>query len=407
MTNRTNPASDEQRPMGRRIPSRRRSRSHWLPLGAAVALTALAVAPAAVAAEPLSLTTPYPAISVTPGATANFTIAVSTSAAQRVALSVSGAPNGWTATLRGGGFAVDAVQTEAGKPAEVRLDVQIPETAPAGTSRLLVTATAGSLRATLPLDIRVSVDAGGDLSLVTDFPNLRGPSSTRFTFNLTLRNDTAEDLTYAATPTGPAGWDVQATLTGQAQAASAIVKAGATSAISVTVQPPQTVAAGTYPITVDVAAGSRSATADLNVEITGTNAVSLTTPDQRLSTRGSAGETIEQQLVIENTGTARLEAITLTATTPSDWTVEFDPSPTIDAIEAGGQVTVTARIVPSNDAIAGDYVVGFRTANDVANAAREIRVTVETSALFGAVGIALIAAVFGGLWYVFQRYGRR
>lgn len=386
-------------------PTTRRSR--WTAVAAALAVAALSLAPAAIAAGPLSLTTPYPAISVSPGATANFTISVETAAAQRVALAVSGAPAGWTATLRGGGFAVDAVQTEAGAPAEVRLDVKIPESAPAGTTRLSVTATAGSLRATLPLDIRVSVEAGGELALTTDFPNLRGPSSTRFTFNLTLSNDTAEDLTYAATPTGPAGWDVQATLTGQAQAASAIVKAGATSAISVSVQPPSTVPAGTYPITVDVAAGSRSASASLNVEITGTNSVSLTTPDQRLSTRGSAGETIEQQLVIENTGTAPLEGLTLTSTTPSDWTVEFDPSATIDTIAAGEQVTVTARIVPSNDAIAGDYVVSFRASSDAANASREIRVTVETSLLFGAVGVALIAAVFGGLWYVFQRYGRR
>lgn len=392
--------------VGRTTPSRRR-RGRWLSFVAALGLIALTVAPSTIAAEPLSLTTPYPAISVSPGATANFTISVSTGAAQRVALTVSGAPAGWTATIRGGGFAVDAVQTAAGTPAEVRLDVKIPETAAAGTTRLSVVASAGSLRATLPLDIRVGVDAGGDLSLVTDFANLRGPSSTRFTFNLTLNNDTAEDLTYAATPSGPAGWDVQATLTGQAQAASAIVKAGATSAISITVQPPQTVDAGTYPIKVDVAAGSRSASADLNVEITGTNSVSLTTPDQRLSTRGSAGETIEQQLVIQNTGTAPLDALTVTSTTPSDWSVTFEPSPNVDTIAAGAEATVTAKIVPSNDAIAGDYVVSFRAANDVANASREIRVTVETSPLFGAVGVALIVAVFGGLWYVFQRYGRR
>ncbi len=392
---------------GPRVAARSTRRTRLLPLGAVLALTVLSSTPVVAAVGDLSLTTPYPAISVSPGATANFSISVSTAAAQRVALAVDGAPADWSATLRGGGFAVDAVLTEAGKPAEVRLDVTIPDAAAAGTTRLTVRATSGTLRAELPLDIRVSIDAGGDVTLTTDFPNLRGPSSTRFTFNLTLRNDTAEDLTYAATSIGPTGWDVQATLTGQAQAASAIVQAGATSAISVTVQPPQAVAAGTYPITVDVAAGSRSVSSELVVEITGTNSVSLNTPDQRLSTRGSAGETIEQQLVIENTGTAPLEVMTLSATTPSDWTVEFDPSETIDAIAAGASATVTARIVPSTDAIAGDYVVSFRASNDLADASREIRVTVETSPFFGIVGVALIVAVFGGLWWVFQRYGRR
>jgi uncharacterized membrane protein len=33
--------------------------------------------------------------------------------------------------------------------------------------------------------------------------------------------------------------------------------------------------------------------------------------------------------------------------------------------------------------------------------------TIETSPLFGFVGLALIALVLFGLWWVFQRYGRR
>ncbi len=392
----------------RRVPSSRVApRTRLTVLAATLLLALVPLAPAAVASQHLTLTTPFPAISVSPGATANFTLEVETAAAQRVDLAVAGVPTGWTASLRGGGFAVEAVLTEPRTPVEVRLDVNVPESAPAGDNRLTVTASAAGSTVTLALDIRVSIDAGGDVSLTTDFPNLRGPSSSRFTFNLTLRNDTAEDLTYAATPTGPAGWDVQATLTGQAQAASAIVKSGSTSAISVTAQPPQSVAAGTYTIAVDVAAGSRSASTELNVEITGTNSVTLNTPDQRLSTRGSAGETVEQQLIIQNTGTAPLEQLTLTSTAPTDWSVEFDPSETIETLAAGESTTVTARIVPSSDAIAGDYVVSFRTSNDVANASREIRFTVETSPLFGIVGVALIAVVFIGLWWVFQRYGRR
>ena len=36
-----------------------------------------------------------------------------------------------------------------------------------------------------------------------------------------------------------------------------------------------------------------------------------------------------------------------------------------------------------------------------------IRVTVETSLLWGIVGVALIILVIVGLGYVFRRYGRR
>jgi uncharacterized membrane protein len=34
-------------------------------------------------------------------------------------------------------------------------------------------------------------------------------------------------------------------------------------------------------------------------------------------------------------------------------------------------------------------------------------VTVETSLLWGIIGVALIVVVLAGLWFVFQRYGRR
>jgi uncharacterized membrane protein len=37
----------------------------------------------------------------------------------------------------------------------------------------------------------------------------------------------------------------------------------------------------------------------------------------------------------------------------------------------------------------------------------DLRTTVRTSGLWGFVGIALILAALGGLWWVFQRYGRR
>ena len=41
------------------------------------------------------------------------------------------------------------------------------------------------------------------------------------------------------------------------------------------------------------------------------------------------------------------------------------------------------------------------------NKSADVRVTVETSVIWGVVGLAIIALVVAGLVYVFQRYGRR
>jgi uncharacterized membrane protein len=153
--------------------------------------------------------------------------------------------------------------------------------------------------------------------------------------------------------------------------------------------------------------GDRTIDAALQVVVTGTTALTLTTPDQRLSNSGAAGSSITQQLVIHNDGTQPLEQVVVSATAPTDWTVTFSPADTIDSIAAQQDATITATIVPSNDAIAGDYVITYRARAADADGSVEIRMTIETSPLFGFVGLALIALVLFGLWWVFQRYGRR
>ena len=385
------------------------STSPVLRRASAVSVLALLFSLAAVpvsAGSGLSISTPFPAVSVAAGTKVSFDITVSAAANTRVALSVSGVPTGWTATMRGGGFVVDAVQTDAAGAAKTRLDVTVPGDATPSSNRITVTAAAGS-QATLPLDITVSDAVAGAVTMTTATPTLQGAAGTTFTFTLTLHNDTAEDQTYAVTAQGPEGWTVNATLTGQAQAASAVVAAGATSSVTVAATPPNPIDAGDYTIQAVATVGEQTINADLGVRITGTNNVTLTTPDGTLSNRGSAGGTITQQLQIENNGTSDLTNLTITSTAPRDWTITYDPSDTIDTLAAGDTAAVTASIVPSGDAIAGDYVVTFTSASGQVSDQIEIRVTVETSPLWGFVGIALIVAVLAGLWWVFRTYGRR
>ena len=400
-------------------PSRRRHRAAplqprrpSLPARLAIlAATALAVglplAPAAVAAGSLTLTTPYPAVEVAPGSKVSFDLTVKTPTDQRIDLSVDTPPSGWTATLFGGGFVIDGVQTTANTAAAVRLDVKVPASATAGTTTITVRASGGGASVSLPLSLKVTAQAAGAVTLTTDVPSVKGPSSGSFSFTLTLSNDTAQDLTFGATATGPDGWTVSATLTGQTQAASAVVKSGSTADISVTAKPPSNAAAGTYPVHVIATAGSQQVTADVSVQITGSYTLTFTTPDQRLSTSGSAGSTITQQLVVQNDGTAPLTNVVISATPPTNWTITYSPSATIASVAAGQSATVTANIVPSSDAIAGDYSVPFTATANEASGSEAIRVTIDTSPLWGIVGLGLIVVVLVGLWWVFQRYGRR
>jgi uncharacterized membrane protein len=359
-------------------------------------------------AQDLTITTPYPAIVVAPGSDVSFDIEVKTSTPERVELALAGAPDTWNASLHGGGFVIDAVETNGTDPASVRVDLDVPADA-TGTTRMTLRGTIGSEVVALDLQVRVQADATGDLTLTTDFPSLRGPSSQTFNFNLTLRNDTAEDLTFSVNAQAPAGWTVTANLTGQAQAASAIVQAGSTSGVTVSATPPAAAAAGTYDIQVVAVAGERNITGALQVEVTGSYDLAVSTSDGRLNGRGAAGSTSPLAVTLDNAGTAAITNVKLTATAPAGWEVTFDPD-TIASLEAGAtaSTTVNAQVKPSGDAIAGDYTITITATGDQSTRdSMEIRYTVETNLLWGVIGVALIVAVAGGVWWVFQRYGRR
>ena len=129
----------------------RRLRVLSMSLAVAAALLP-AMVPPALAAEGLSLTTPYPAVTVTPGTNVSLDLTVDANEAARVELTLSGVPATWTAELRGGGFVIDAVQVNGTDPTEVRLDVDVPEDA-SGTTRITVRASATGTTVELPVDI--------------------------------------------------------------------------------------------------------------------------------------------------------------------------------------------------------------------------------------------------------------
>jgi uncharacterized membrane protein len=357
------------------------------------------------AATNLSVTTPYPAVLVGPGSKVSFDLTIKTTSEARVDLSLSGIPTGWLATVRGGGFDIQAVQTNGKDPTTASVDVTVPADA-SGKSTITLTATALGETVTMPLDVEVETSAAGDVTLTTDVPAQHGSSTTNFSFSLTVDNSTSQDLPVTATAEGPAGWTVDAKLTGSETTASAIVKAGSSTGITVTANPPDGVTAGQYPIKVTATAGSKTVEKGLQVEITGSFSMTLTTPNSVLSTSGSAGQETDQQLILTNTGTAQITNVALAGTGATNWKITFD-QPTVASIDPGATATVTAKIVPSNDAIAGDYKLTFNATSDLANASEDFRFTVETSLTWAIVGAAVIVLVAVGVWWVFQRYGRR
>jgi uncharacterized membrane protein len=364
--------------------------------------------PSVAADDGLEVTTPFPAVAVAPGDDVSFELTVTSVRAAIVDLSLGGVPDGWGASLLGGGNVVEGVSVTPDVDGEVRLDVDVPADAPAGSTTINVRASGGGATDLLPITIRVDAEAAGDISLTTGTPTLTGSTDASFSFSLDFRNDTAQDVTLSVSAVGEPGWDVSASLTGETQAASTVVEAGATQGVTVEVVAPADAPAGTFPIVVEALAGDRTATAELAVEITGSFSMTLTTPDDRLSASGSAGAATAVAFDVTNTGTAPLTLVTVAATPPTGWEVTFDPE-NVPTIAPNETATVTATITPSGEAVAGDYVVSFTASanEEAASASAAVRFTVETSPLWAFVGLALIALIIGGLLYVFRTYGRR
>lgn len=362
--------------------------------------------PPALAQEGLAITAPYPSVSAQPGSTATFDLEVRADEPVRVDLTIEDVPDGWSTTLRGGGREVGSVSAHPETPPELTLDVAVPDDATAGTTTITVVGTAGGESVRLPLDVVVVSGDGGTVTMSTDVPARQAAADEAFEFNLTLENDTPQQLTFDLTAAAPRGWTVSVHPTGEEDASSVAVDARASQDLVVEATPPSQATEGDYLIAVEARAGEQTAAIELLAQVTGRVAFDFTTADQRLNTTANAGTGRDVPVVVVNTGTAPLRDVSLSGQGPTDWEVTFEPA-VLDEVAPGATGEALARITPSENAVAGDYVVMLESSADGATESFEVRVTVETPPIWGVVGIGLIVLTLGGLAWVFRRYGRR
>ena len=354
----------------------------------------------------LTLTTPYPGLTVEPGDTASFDLLLTAASTTTVDLSVDGVPEGWTASFRGGGFVVNQVTAGTDEAPDLTLSVIIPTGTADGSFPLTVSADSSGSSATLAIEVVVQGGAGGTVTMTPEYTGVRGPSSETFTLPVDIRNDSPAEVQLELSAEGPIGWIVEARPQSQTQASAITIDPGATTKITVTANPSTTAAAGVYDLRVVARGGGVDAEAPLQVQITGSFDMQISTPDQRLNADVTAGQATQFPVIVFNTGTADLVQVSLDSIPPSGWEVTWDTE-LIPTIAAGDFATVNATITPSAEAIAGDYQITFRASSDDANASMDVRTTVSPSAFGGLVGIGLILLTLAALGWVFRRFGRR
>jgi len=370
-----------------------------------VFILTLVVAPSAAWAA--SVTTPYPDLTVQAGQSVNLDLRVSDTVARRVDLSLQNVPTGWEADITGGGYTIRAVMVDPDEPTRLTLKLNVPADAAEKSYTLDVIARTADGTTTLPITVTVSKAAGATTTLEAEYSSLRGPAAATYTFQLTLRNDSQQPRTYNLSVTGPENWTTTLKPSGATQETPTVtVEAQSSQRLNLEVKPGPDVTIGTYDLVVSASGGGEDVSAPLQVTITGTYTLSVTTPDGRLNFDIKAGGTTRVPLVVTNSGTGPLQGVKLSASAPSGWKVTFDPL-TIDILPPNQQETVYAVFTPAEDAIAGDYVVSVSARADQAVAQEELRVTVKTSTLWGVIGVIIAVAAIVILGLIFRRFGHR
>jgi uncharacterized membrane protein len=382
---------------------------------AVLAAIAALLAPAANAADApkdvkgLFLMSDYPAVTLRPGETSSVNLRLYNYDVppERLSLSVSGVPAGWTATLMGGGQPVAAAMpgTDASVSLELRLDV--PKNAAEGTQTLTVAAAGSSTKAELPIAVTLAKDLPAKLTLTPQLPELRGTSRSSFEFQLGIKNDSGKKLIVSLGAQAPQNFDASFSEQYGSQELNAVpIDAGQTKDVKLKVRPPNTAAAGSYKVVARVGAEDATATTDLTLDITGQPKLDISGREGLVSTRATAGKETSVPVVITNTGTAPADDVELSGSAPSGWKVTFDPK-SVERIAPNENKEVQALITPTEKAIAGDYVTTLRASTRGESASTTFRVTVMTSTMWGIAGVGIIGIALLVLVGAVTRFGRR
>jgi uncharacterized membrane protein len=358
----------------------------------------------------LGLSTPFPSQTVRQGepVTLSLTLRNYGLPPQVVSLAVAQSSPGWRVTFQGAGRPVTAVAVGTDQEATLSARFDPPASARAGTFRFVLSARGQDGQSSLPIAFTFGQVAPSRLSLQAELPVLRGPGSSSFRYRLTLKNDGDQDLLVSLDAETPRGFQVTFTPAfGSQQVTSLPVKAGESRDLDTEVSLPQDIAAGNYDVTVRAGAGEARADTKLTLEVTGRPDLSITTPEGRLSGRAYVGQETSIKVLVRNRGSAPARNVEVSAFEPSGWTVRFEPARIGEIAARTGEQEVTAFVKPAQKAITGDYVLTLRaSAGDVSTSA-DYRVTVFTTALWGIVGVGVIAVAVVVLGLVVSRYGRR
>jgi uncharacterized membrane protein len=358
----------------------------------------------------LFLTTRYPAMTVRAGETTTIDLSLHNYKLppQSLSLSMADTAPGWKATILGGGQPIGAVEVAPDSEQTLQLRLEPPANAGHADYHFTVEAKNAAYDQQLPITVTIGEEVPAKLKLTTTFPALRGSVTTAFKYKVTVTNDSGRDATINFAADAPPNFQVTYTEAyGNQQLASIPIEAGKSKDIDASVALPHETPAGDYKIVLHAKTDVTSADLPVTLTVLGQPRLSLSGEGGRLSGEAYAGQDSQLTVVLHNDGSEAARDIQLSASTPEGWKSSFDPK-SVPQIAPNGTQNVKVTLTPSERAIAGDYQITIRGTGDGGlSESANFRITVNTSTLWGVIGIAIIAIALLVVVFAVARFGRR
>ena len=358
----------------------------------------------------LFLTTRYPAMTVRAGETSTLDLSLRNFKLppQSLTVSVPEIASGWKATILGGGQPVTGVEVAPDSDERLQLRLEPPAGIGKGDYRFTVEAKNAQHDEKLPITLTIGEELPAKLKLTTNFPALRGTATTSFKYRVSVTNDSGRDATINFSADAPKNFQVSFTEAyGSQQITSIPIEAGKSKDVEASLTIPRETPAGDYKLTLHAKTEATSAELPVSLTIVGQPRIALSGEGGRLSGEAYAGQNSQLTVVLRNDGSEAARDIEMSATTPEGWKSSFDPKQ-VQQLPAGQTQEVKVTLTPSEKAIAGDYQTTIRaSAAGGLSESSNFRITVLTSTLWGAVGIAIIAIALLVVVFAVARFGRR
>lgn len=354
--------------------------------------------------QSLQLYTTYPKVSVSPGEVIDYNVELinNSSSTRNGRISLQNLPKGWDYEMKSGNYTAEEISVLPKERKSLNLKVIVPSKIEKGQYRFRLVAQGES---SLPLTVDVTTDGKTSSEFNSPQTNMEGSAKSTFTFNASLLNRSSDAQVYRLGANLQPGWGATFKVDGK-QVSSVNIEGNQRKDILIEILPPESVKKGKYTIPLFAQSPLNQSDLSLEVVITGSYEIQLTTPEGLLSTTATANRNKSIQFLVKNNGSSDLSQINLNASAPSQWEAHFEPS-RISSLKAGESQTVTAIIKPAKKAVAGDYQMTLDAKNNETSDSVKFRVTVETSLLWGWVGILIIAIAVALVYFLIRKYGRR